>query len=133
MAAPSIRSTEAALLAERCQPLEGAARDYDPIIERIAEATPVLIRQAPPATDGASAVRARHRSSCFEQFGEDSQAYGWATSLGITKSCEDAAVQQLLELRQRAPEIFRDCGAFDDDELFYAEENARSVRDAEEY
>src|SRR5687767_13421743 len=48
--------------------------------------------------DPEAARRARARYGCFEPFGEDSQAYGYMTSLGISKSCEDAVVHQLLDL-----------------------------------
>ncbi|HVI72664.1 MAG TPA: erythromycin esterase family protein, partial [Pyrinomonadaceae bacterium] len=37
--------------------------------------------------DPEAAKRARHRYSCFEHFGEDTQAYGYAATLGITESC----------------------------------------------
>ncbi len=38
--------------------------------------------------DPEAAKRARQRYACFESFGTDVQAYGWATSLGLTPSCE---------------------------------------------
>ena len=47
-------------------------------------------------------MRSRYRYGCFEPFGEDTQAYGYAASIGLSKSCEDAGVSQLLELQRRA-------------------------------
>jgi erythromycin esterase-like protein len=52
--------------------------------------------------DPEAAKRARHRYSCFEHFGEDTQAYGYAATLGITESCERDVIDQLIELRRRA-------------------------------
>lgn len=51
--------------------------------------------------DPDGARRARHRYSCFDHFGTDAQFYGYAAGSGITKSCEDDVVNQLLELQQR--------------------------------
>ncbi len=52
--------------------------------------------------DPAAAARARYRYSCFDQFGEDTQAYGYAAGYGMTESCEQAVAEQLTELRRRA-------------------------------
>lgn len=82
-------------------------------------------------TDASAASRARFRYSCFDQFGEDAAAYGYASSYDLTQSCEDAAVQQLVELRLRAQKLARADGELA--ELYSAEENAQVVRDAECY
>ena len=37
--------------------------------------------------DPEAARRARYRYSCFEHFGEDSQAYGYAASFDLSRSC----------------------------------------------
>jgi erythromycin esterase-like protein len=83
--------------------------------------------------DPEAAKRARYRYSCFEQFGEDSQSYGYAASFGLTKPCEDAAVKQLRELQGRTGEYGQGDGQVAEDELFYAEQNARLVKNAEKY
>jgi len=83
--------------------------------------------------DPEAAKRARYRYSCFEQFGEDSQSYGYAASFGLTKPCEDAAVKQLRELQGRSGEYAQADGQVAEDELFYAEQNARLVKNAEKY
>ena len=77
--------------------------------------------------------RARNRYACFEHFAEDAQRYGYATGLGTTESCEDAVVEQLLELQRRAVEYAQRDGRLASDEFFFAEQNARLVRNAEEY
>jgi erythromycin esterase-like protein len=82
--------------------------------------------------DPEAAQRARSRYTCFDHFGEDSQAYGYAASFGMKSSCEDEVVQQLREMNRRAGEFL--AGSSDDRaELFYAQQNARLVRNAEEY
>jgi erythromycin esterase-like protein len=83
--------------------------------------------------DPAAAARARERYSCFEQFGENSQAYGYAASLGLSPSCEDDVLAQLVELRRRAAEYATRDGRIAADEYFFAEQNARLVRNAEQY
>jgi erythromycin esterase-like protein len=83
--------------------------------------------------DPAAAARARYRYGCFEHFGEDAQSYGYAASVGLSKSCEDDVVAQLVELRRRAAEYASRDGRIAADEYFFAEQNARLVRNAEEY
>ena len=84
-------------------------------------------------TDPEAARRARERYACFEHFAEDTQAYGYATTLGIAEPCEEAVVEQLLELQRRAVEYSRLGGRVAEDKYFYAEQNARLVKNAEEY
>lgn len=83
--------------------------------------------------DPEAARRARYRYGCFDQFGEDSQAYGYAAEVGATRSCEDQAVQQLEDMRKRAADLASRDGRIPEDEFFYAEQNARLVLNAEEY
>src|SRR5436853_1163108 len=83
--------------------------------------------------DPAAARRARYRYSCFEHFGEDTQAYGYAASFGLSESCETEVVNQLIELQRRAAEYARRDGRVAADEFFFAEQNARLVKNAEEY
>lgn len=83
--------------------------------------------------DPDAAARARSRYSCFEHFGEDTQAYGYAASFGLAESCEDEVVGQLLELNRRAVELANRDGRVAADEYFVAEQNARLVKNAEEY
>jgi erythromycin esterase-like protein len=83
--------------------------------------------------DSEAATRARYRYSCFDAFGEDTQAYGYTAEFGVTRSCEDQAVQQLIELQHRAAELAKRDGMVAEDELFYAQQNARLVKNAEQY
>lgn len=82
--------------------------------------------------DPEAAQRARSRYTCFDHFGEDSQAYGYAASFGMKSSCEDEVIQQLREMNRRANELL--AGSNEDrSDLFFAQQNARLVRNAEEY
>jgi erythromycin esterase-like protein len=83
--------------------------------------------------DPEGASLARQRYACFDIFGEDPQAYGYAASSRRTRSCEDAVVEQLLALQQRALEYARRDGWLAADDYFVAEQNARVVTDAEAY
>jgi erythromycin esterase-like protein len=83
--------------------------------------------------DPAAAERARYRYSCFDHAREDAQAYGYAASFDLTRSCEKDVVAQLVELRRNATAYGRLDGALAADELFAAEQNARVVQNAEQY
>lgn len=83
--------------------------------------------------DPEAARRARQRYACFDHFGEDTQAYGYAASLGLAPSCETAVVNQLLDLRGSAAEYAQRDGRIALDDLFFAEQNARLVANAERY
>jgi predicted phosphoribosyltransferase/erythromycin esterase-like protein len=83
--------------------------------------------------DPEAARRARERYSCFDHVGEDTQAYGLMTRLNLSKSCEEEVVSQLVDLQRRAADYARRGGPMADDELFYAEQNARLVKNAEAY
>ena len=84
--------------------------------------------------DPAAADRARKRYACFDQFSDDdAQVYGFAAAFGAGEECEREVVAQLVDLQRHAVEYARRDGLMADDELFYAEQNARTVRAAEEY
>lgn len=84
-------------------------------------------------TDAEAARRARERYSCFESFAEDPQAYGYLTARGGIDSCEGAAVAQLVEMRELAADLARRDGRIAEDEMFFAEQNARLALNAERY
>ena len=83
--------------------------------------------------DPEAAMRARQRYACFDLYGEDAQTYGFATGLHLGHSCENEVVTQLVDLRRKAGEYALKDGRIAEDDFFYAEENARLVRDAEQY
>ncbi len=84
--------------------------------------------------DPTAAARARGRYACFDHSaGDDGQAYGYAAAFGAGQSCERQAVAQLLELQRNALSYLSQDGELAEDELFYAQQNAVTVRNAEEY
>ena len=83
--------------------------------------------------DPDAARRAQARYACFDHVGTDAHWYGRATRLGLSKSCETEVIAQLVELQRAAGEYARRDGRVDPDALFYTEQNARVVRNAEAY
>jgi erythromycin esterase-like protein len=83
--------------------------------------------------DPYAAKRARERYSCFDAFGEDPQRYGIATAFGRAESCEAEAVAQMVELRRHYGSLVEAHNPRSEDEFFYAEQNARLVKNAEAY
>jgi erythromycin esterase-like protein len=83
--------------------------------------------------DPEAARRARLRYSCFDHFSRNPQEYGYATTVGATESCENAVVEQLVELQQKASQFLSRDGEVAAEEFFFAEQNARLVMDAEQY
>ena len=84
-------------------------------------------------TDPDAAARARLRYSCFDHFSREPQEYGYATTVGAIESCEPAVVAQLTDLQRHAADFLSRDGAVAKEELFFAEQNARLVKNAEEY
>ena len=83
--------------------------------------------------DPESARRARARYSCFDRFGDEMQQYGYAAGYGLTPSCEREVLTELMELHRRRADYASRDGRVAADDYFYAEQNARLVRNAEEY
>ena len=83
--------------------------------------------------DPESARRARLRYSCFDHFSREPQEYGYAATVGVAESCEGQVVEQLVELQRKAGEFLSRDGQVAAEELFFAEQNARLVKNAEQY
>ncbi|MFN3322708.1 MAG: erythromycin esterase family protein [Bryobacteraceae bacterium] len=83
--------------------------------------------------DPEAARRARERYACFEHFGEDPQLYGARAGFDLSASCEQAVIEQLLELQRHAPNFKERNGRLAADEYFFAEQNALLVKNAENY
>jgi erythromycin esterase-like protein len=83
--------------------------------------------------DPEAAKRARERYSCFDHVAEDPQHYGYAVTFGLKKECEEEVVRQLVELNEEAARHQSQEGGTVPDELFYAQQNARVVKNAETY
>jgi erythromycin esterase-like protein len=83
--------------------------------------------------DPDAAKRARLRYACFDHFSRKPDEYGYATTVGVMESCEDAVVEELLELQQKATGFLSRDGEVAAEEFFFAEQNARLVKNAEQY
>ncbi len=84
--------------------------------------------------DAKAAARARARYACFDHStGDDGQAYGYAAAYGAGPSCERQAIEQLVEMQRSTMEFLSRDGQLAEDELFYAQQNAMTVRNAEAY
>jgi erythromycin esterase-like protein len=83
--------------------------------------------------DPPAAKEARARYACFDHFDDDSERYARANYSGMSPSCENGVVAQLQQLQQRALDYMQRDGADASDAFFYAQQNARLVKNAEEY
>ena len=83
--------------------------------------------------DPEAAQRARARYACFDDLADDPQAYGHAVSFGLRDDCERVVLLQLKDLCSDAARHLRRDGMAAGDELFYAQQNARVVHNAEAY
>ena len=83
--------------------------------------------------DPEAASRARVRYGCFDRFGDEMQQYGYAAAFGLNASCEREVVAQLIDLHHRRADYISRDGRVAPDDFFFAEQNARLVRNAEAY
>lgn len=84
--------------------------------------------------DPTAAARARQRYACFDHgSADDGQAYGFAAAFGAGPSCERQAIEQLVEFQRNALAYAHRDGLLAEDEAYYAQQNARTVRNAEVY
>lgn len=83
--------------------------------------------------DPDAAERARERYACFDRFDHDPQLYGRVAGIGLGPGCEQEAVDQLMDLLDVADAHIRKNGIEVADEALVAEQNARVVKNAEQY
>lgn len=81
------------------------------------------------ANDPEAAASARVRYGCFSPWETDPATYGRAAVSGKLKGCEDEVVQTLSDLLESRVAY----ALVDGDEMFDAERNATTVREAERY
>jgi erythromycin esterase-like protein len=81
--------------------------------------------------DAARAARARY--SCFDHLAGEGLRYGRAVALRVKLPCEDEVITQLVDLHRRRSRLLAGDGWIAEDDFFAAEQNARLVRNAEEY
>jgi erythromycin esterase-like protein/predicted phosphoribosyltransferase len=83
--------------------------------------------------DPAGAENARKLYSCIDRYGRDPQNYGLMVSAGMGESCRNEVIEQLAHLRAKEIEYLAAEGHSAADEFFFAEQNARVVKNAEQY
>ena len=83
--------------------------------------------------DPEAAQRARARYGCFDQFGDELQQYGYSAGFGLTPTCERQVLAELVELQRKRSDYASRDGRVAAGEFFFASQNARLVKNAEEY
>lgn len=93
------------------------------------EAVLVYLRKNDPT----AAEKIAERYGCFDHFDGDTRRYGLLAGSGMSGDCEHDVIAARVELHGRKKNLLRRDGTEASDDFFDAEQNARVVRDAEEY
>jgi erythromycin esterase-like protein len=80
-----------------------------------------------------AARKARERYACFDHAADDPLIYGYLAGTDLENSCERKAVAELLDLQRHASDDGQRHSLIPEDEFFYAEQNARLIKNAEKY
>lgn len=83
--------------------------------------------------DPTAAAHAKQRYACFDHVNSDPQKYGYLVQEGRKKACTKQVIEQLMELQHNAFEYLKKDGISVENEYFYALQNARLVKNAENY
>lgn len=83
--------------------------------------------------DPAAAKRARERYGCLHEFFGEPHHYGQSVAFGLSEPCESDIMEQVIELQTQSRRKLLGLGLMAGEEQFAAEQNARLVRNAEEY
>lgn len=83
--------------------------------------------------DPEAAKHAVYRYACFDHTAVDPQTYGYLTEAKLKKDCIQEVTEQLLEMQRIAYDKFHNEGFRESEGLFYASQNARVVKNAENY
>lgn len=78
-------------------------------------------------------ARVADRYDCFDRYGGDTQRYGLLAGSGMSGDCEKEVISVLTELHRGRPSFLGRDGRQAEDAFFDADQNARVVKDAEEY
>lgn len=106
------------------QPIGFYGLDVYSLWESLTEVTQYLEQNAPDALQAAYSAYA-----CFQPYGEDAQAYAYATRL-VPTSCENEVIDLLRKTQHKAQQTHYDGDA---ESAFNAEQNARVAVGAERY
>ncbi|WP_133137941.1 erythromycin esterase family protein [Legionella rowbothamii] len=83
--------------------------------------------------DPKAAEQAKKRYACFDHLNVDPQMYGYLTNIRIKKSCIVEVLETLYELQHNAFKFMQNKDERAEDDYFFAAQNARLVKNAEEY
>jgi erythromycin esterase-like protein len=83
--------------------------------------------------DKEAAAQARQRYACLHLPEQDPQTYGYLTNIGLKKNCMNEVTRQLLEMEHQTFLSIQQDNSDAEDEYYYAMQNARLVKNAENY
>jgi erythromycin esterase-like protein len=83
--------------------------------------------------DQKAAQLALKRYACFDHLKFDPTDYGFLTTYGLKALCNKEVLEQLMALQEHASKYLQEDGIAAEDEFFYACQNARVVKNAENY
>jgi erythromycin esterase-like protein/predicted phosphoribosyltransferase len=83
--------------------------------------------------DPVEAAKAKVLYGCMDRYGKDPQNYGLMVGAGVSQGCRTEVIQQLTDLRTKEAAFLARNGQAAADEFFFAEQNARLVKNAEQY
>ncbi|WP_214412120.1 erythromycin esterase family protein [Sphaerisporangium fuscum] len=83
--------------------------------------------------DLTAAACAREHYACFDHLGGEVETHGVKPACGVGEACEGEIVERLVGLLRHAVEDARKEGLLPEDELFYAQLNARALKKAREH
>lgn len=83
--------------------------------------------------DPHAAEQAKKNYACFDHLNVDPQMYAYLTNAKVKKSCLTEVLETLYEVQRNAVKFTQNQGVAAEDEYFFAEQNARVVKDAESY
>lgn len=83
--------------------------------------------------DPEEAAKAKYLYGCMDRYGNDPQFYGMMVARGLSEGCQSELIQQFVDLRRKEIELLTRNGESAADEYFFATQNARLVRNAEQY
>jgi erythromycin esterase-like protein len=82
--------------------------------------------------DPDAANRVKDRYSCFDNVKDELPNYGLFCNLGIIESCEEKVIEQLKDLNKNS-DIYLNENKLTDEEMFNLQQNALTVKNAEDY
>jgi erythromycin esterase-like protein len=79
------------------------------------------------------AAKAKKSYGCFDRFSRDTDTYSYKVGMGLASDCEDSVIKVLNQMLQHQAELMESDDTIEDDRYFYAKQNAKVVKNAENY